>query len=31
VPVVGVTFFINRKWTFGRRAGEPLASQPGIR
>jgi putative flippase GtrA len=31
VPVVGITFFINRKWTFGRHAGEPLASQPGIR
>lgn len=31
VPVVGITFFINRKWTFGRRPGEPLASPPGVR
>jgi putative flippase GtrA len=31
VPVVAITFFINRTWTFGRRAGEPIASQPAAR
>jgi putative flippase GtrA len=31
VPVVAITFFINRKWTFGRRPGEPLTSQPVVR
>jgi putative flippase GtrA len=31
VPVVCITFFINRKWTFGRRAGEPLTSQSVVR
>jgi putative flippase GtrA len=31
VPVVLITFFINRKWTFGRPAGEPLASRSAVR
>ena len=31
VPVVAITFFINRTWTFGRRAGEPIASRPAAR
>lgn len=31
VPVVLVTFFINRTWTFNRGDGDPLASQPASR
>jgi putative flippase GtrA len=31
VPVVAVTFFINRTWTFGGRAGEAIASPPAAR
>jgi putative flippase GtrA len=31
VPVVTVTFFINRTWTFGRGTGEPIASPPVAR
>jgi putative flippase GtrA len=29
--VVAVTFFINRTWTFGGRAGEAIASPPAAR
>jgi putative flippase GtrA len=31
VPVVLVTFFINRTWTFDSRGGDPLARQPAGR
>jgi putative flippase GtrA len=31
VPVVAITFFINRTWTFGPRAGDPIASPPAAR
>jgi putative flippase GtrA len=31
VPVVAITFFINRTWTFGGRRGEPIASPPVAR
>jgi putative flippase GtrA len=31
VPVVAITFFINRTWTFGGRAGDPIASPPAAR
>jgi putative flippase GtrA len=31
VPVVAVTFFINRTWTFGASTPEPVASQPAAR
>jgi putative flippase GtrA len=31
VPVVLVTFFINRAWTFDRRAGDPLAGHSSTR
>jgi putative flippase GtrA len=31
VPVVAITFVINRTWTFGGGAGEPIASPPAAR
>ncbi len=31
VPVVAITFFINRAWTFGHHHGEPLPSPPAAR
>ncbi|HEX2704065.1 MAG TPA: GtrA family protein [Solirubrobacteraceae bacterium] len=31
IPVVAITFFVNRSWTFGGRAGGPIASPPAAR